>query len=108
MAQREHQLEPLVRQRVRADMQGSDPFAFGAPAVDGAAARRERDPGRGVGRDAVARPALERDDVRVLDRLLGAVEVPERSRQGGDGLPRLATEQPVDRDSGAAQSPIAS
>ena len=57
---------------------------------------RDGDPGGRVGRHAVARPALERDHERVLDRLLGAVEVAERAGQRGDRLPRLAPEQAVD------------
>jgi hypothetical protein len=81
---------------------------FGSVAVDRPAAGRERDPGRRVRRHAVARPALERDDERVLDRLLGAVEVPERAGQGGDGLGRLAPEQAVEGGSGERQPPTAS
>jgi hypothetical protein len=71
--------------------------------VDRAVARRRDDPRAGVVRDAVARPALERDDERVLDRLLGAVEVAERARQGRDRLPGLAPEQAVDGGPGCAQ-----
>jgi len=77
-------------------------------AVDRLAAGRERDPGRRVGRHAVARPALEGDDERVLDRLLRAVEVPERARERGDRLPRLAPEQAVEGGLREAQPPTAS
>ena len=41
-------------------------------------------------------PALERDDERLLDRLLGEVEVAEDADQGGDRPPRLVPEQAVD------------
>jgi hypothetical protein len=40
-------------------------------------------------------PALERDEERVLYRLLGAVEVAEDAGEDGDRLARLAPEQAV-------------
>ena len=58
-----------------------------------------------------SRPALERDQERVLHRLLGAVEVAEDAGEDGDRLPRLAPEQAVDEDglrsSGASASEVA-
>ena len=50
----------------------------------------------GLSGSAVARPALERDHERVLDRLLGEVEVAEDADQGRDRPSRLAPEQAVD------------
>jgi hypothetical protein len=41
------------------------------------------------------RPALERDEERVLYRLLGAIEVAEDAGEDRDRLPRLAPEQAV-------------
>ncbi len=50
----------------------------------------------GLAGHAVARPALERDRVGVLHRLLGAVEVAQRAGEHGDRLSRLAPEQAVE------------
>ena len=72
--------------------------ALAAQAVDRLVARDPRDPGAGVVRDAVARPALERDDERLLHRLLGGVEVAEDADQGRDRPSRLVPEQAVDDD----------
>jgi hypothetical protein len=41
-------------------------------------------------------PALEGDDERLLDRLLGEIEVAEDPDKRGDRPPRLAPEQAVD------------
>jgi hypothetical protein len=46
--------------------------------------------------DAVGRPALQGDDERVLDRLLGGVEVAEGANQGRDRAPGLLPEDAVD------------
>jgi hypothetical protein len=54
------------------------------------------DPRTGVGRYAVPRPALEGDDERFLDRLLGVVEVAENANEGRDRPSRLVPEQTVD------------
>jgi hypothetical protein len=70
--------------------------ALAAQAVDGAIARRAHDPGAGAAGQAVARPALQCDHERVLDRLLGEVEVAEDADQGRDGPPRLGAEQALD------------
>jgi hypothetical protein len=85
---------------------GERPLA--AQAVDRPVAPDAGDPRAWIRRDPVAGPALERDDERVLDRLLGAVEVPERAGQGGDGLARLAPEQAVEGSSREAQPSAAS
>ena len=58
----------------------------------------------GLAGHAVARPALERDRERVLDRLLGAVEVAQRAGEHGDRLPRLAPEQAVEDVGGRRSS----
>ena len=71
--------------------------ALAAQAVDRAVAGDARDPGAGIVRHAVARPALEGDDEGVLDRLLGEVEVAEDADQGRDRPSRLAPEQAVER-----------
>jgi hypothetical protein len=67
-----------------------------AQAVDRAVARGAHDPAAGIGRDSVARPALDRSGERLLHRLLGEVEVAEDPDQGCDRPPRLAPEQAVD------------
>src|SRR5207245_264500 len=48
-----------------------------AEAVDPVALRHDEEPGAGVARDPVPRPVLERADERVLDALLGDVEIAE-------------------------------
>jgi hypothetical protein len=59
---------------------------------------RGDDPRRGRGRDAVARPAVQRDGVRVLHGLLGTVDVPpERAREDGDRAAELRPEAAGDR-----------
>jgi hypothetical protein len=79
------------------------PAALAPDPVDRPVARRGDDPRRRVRGRAVARPALQRDQERVLDRLLGAIEVAEDAREQRDRLPRLAPEQAVDEDvAGAA------
>jgi hypothetical protein len=64
--------------------------------VDRLVAADPGDPGARVVRDAVCRPALERDDERLLDRLLGEVEVAEDPDQARDRPSRLVPEQAVD------------
>jgi len=58
------------------------------------------DPGARVRRYAVARPALEGDDERLLDCLLGRVEVAQDKNEGGDRPSRLVPEQTVDNSYG--------
>jgi hypothetical protein len=108
MAAGEEQPQPVVRQR-RLDggfgWTGHQSLelaelllvaALAAKTVDRAVARRAHDPGAGVVREAVARPALERRHKRLLDRVLGEVEVAEDADQGGDRTSRLAPERALD------------
>jgi hypothetical protein len=59
-------------------------------------ARNPGYPGAGIVRDAVVGPALDRDHERLLDGLLGEVEVTEDPDQARDRPPRLVAEQAVD------------
>jgi hypothetical protein len=70
-------------------------------AVDRAVARGAHDPAPGVGRDPVARPALHRRGERLLNGLLGKVEVAEDPDQGGDRPSRLTPEQAIDFRAGS-------
>jgi hypothetical protein len=70
--------------------------ALAAQPIDRPIAGDARDPGAGVVGDAVARPALERDGERVLDGLLGGVEVAEDADQGRDRPPGLLPEGAID------------
>ena len=79
----------------------------GAPgAVDRPVAGGRGDPGPGVRRHAVSRPALERDDVRVRNRLLGQVEVAQDANQGGDHPPVLVPEDAGNRVARVRAQPI--
>jgi len=64
-----------------------------AQPVDRAVAGGGDDPGAGIRRDTVARPALRGDRERLLDGVLGEVEVAERADQDRDRAPELL---PVD------------
>ena len=85
------------------------PAALAPDPVDRPVTGGGDDPGRRVVGHAVARPALERGRERVLDRLLGAVEVAEDAGERRDRLPRLAPEQAVagrrGRSGAAASAP---
>jgi hypothetical protein len=72
-----------------------------AQAVDRPVARDADDPGARVVRHPVARPALQRSNEGLLDRLLGQVEVAEDADQRRDRPPRLSPEQAVDAVAGA-------
>ena len=67
-----------------------------AHAIDRAVPRRGRDPRPGIGRDAPDGPRLECGDERVLDRLLGEVEVAEDADERRDRPALLFAEQAVD------------
>jgi hypothetical protein len=114
MAAREHQPEPLVGdhrdvlaarhvghgllqltrdQRLLLAQHGLAPQPVDRPAL-----RRRHDPAARLGRDAVARPAVERDGVGVLDGLLRAVDVPaQRPGEDGDRAAELGAEGAGDR-----------
>jgi hypothetical protein len=115
MARGEDQAQPLVRDRAhgllvlvvaaaeRAQLRlerrpapGEAPLA--PQPVDRPVARRRDDPGGGVVGQPALGPALERDQERVLDRLLGAIEIAEDAGEDGDRLSRLAPEQAIDED----------
>ena len=70
--------------------------AFAADPVDRPVAGGRDDPGAGVRRDAVAGPALRGDRERLLDGVLGEVEVAERADQDRDRAPELLPECPSD------------
>jgi len=61
-----------------------------AEAVDGAAAGGRDDPAARVGRRDV--PRLDRDDERVLDRVLGQTDVAEQADQRRNGAAVLGAE----------------
>jgi hypothetical protein len=65
-------------------------------AVDRRVARRADDPGGGIVRQTVSRPALDRGREGLLDGVFGEIEVAEDPDQRGDRPPRLAPEQAVD------------
>jgi hypothetical protein len=107
MAAHEDQLEPLVGkvgfvhvvllrlgQVEQLGLLGEG--AVAADAVERAAAGRSRQPGAGVVRRAVARPALRRDRESPLGCLLGEVEVAKVADEGRqDALPAAARRQPL-------------
>jgi hypothetical protein len=65
--------------------------AIAPDAVDRPIACRGREPCPGIGWRAVARPPLGRDGERLLNGLLGEVEVAEEADQGGeDPAPLIA------------------
>jgi len=71
--------------------------SLAAEAVDRSIAGSGRDPAARVGRQAVARPCAQRDRKRLLDRILGEVDVAEGADQGGDRSAGLLAEDPADR-----------
>jgi hypothetical protein len=110
VATREHQPQPVVRDgavglgclhglELREDAQrlGLRLEVLLAPeTVDGPVLRCRRDPGARIVRDPSLRPELQRDRERLLDCLLGEVEVAEDADEARDRLPRLPPEQAVD------------
>src|SRR5438046_940997 len=68
-----------------------------AQAVDGEHARSRRDPAARIGRDSVARPFAQCDGERILDRILGYVDVTKDADQGGHGSTGPLAEDPVNR-----------
>jgi hypothetical protein len=111
VAAREHEREPLVRNRrlgvVVCGHFGLEPLqelslalegALAADPVDRAISRDGHDPRAGLRGDAVARPALDGECEGVLDGLLGAVEVAEDACQDGDCASPLLPEDGFDVD----------
>jgi hypothetical protein len=103
MAAGEDELEPLVGKRrlvhvvlpglwdvEQADLGGQR--AIAADAVDRPVARRDQQPGPGLGGRSVARPALGGDRERLLSGLLGEVEVAEEADQPGQDTPPVVAE----------------
>ena len=70
--------------------------AIAPDAVDRAVLRGRDDPGRGVARVALSRPALERRRERVLDGVLGELEVAERAGEDPDSVSPLLPEDLLD------------
>ena len=70
--------------------------SLAAEAVDRSVAGRGRDPAARVGRQAVARPRAQGDGERLLDCVLGEVDVAEGADQGGDRSAGLLAEDPAD------------
>ena len=104
----EDQLQSLVRDRgllVVRELRGAGEqlrFAreclLAADPVDRAVSRRGDDPGPGARRRALARPAFGRLDERVLNRVLGEVEVAEDAAEDRDAartLVAVGTDQVV-------------
>jgi hypothetical protein len=94
MAAGEDQLEPLIAEgqllhlvspRRRLEQLGLEQLglrcerALATQAVDRAVARGGDEPGGRVGRCPLTRPALRRDGERILDGLLGEVEIAEEA-----------------------------
>jgi hypothetical protein len=71
--------------------------SLAAEAVDRSIAGGGGDPAARVGRQAVARPRAQGDGERLLDCVLGEVDVPEGADQRGDRSAGLLAEDPADR-----------
>src|SRR5213075_538626 len=71
--------------------------SLAAETVDRSIAGSSRDPAARVGRQAVARPCAQGDGERLLDCVLGEVDVAEGADQGGDRSAGLLAEDPADR-----------
>ena len=57
--------------------------------VDGFEPARRNEPRAGIGRHAIPRPLLERGTERIVQRILGQLEVAEQPDQGRKDPPRL-------------------
>jgi len=75
--------------------------------VDRLAAGGGEQPGPGVVGQAIAGPSLERGDARLLERVLGEVEVAERADERREDLARLTPEDLLGRHATAGVSPAA-
>ena len=74
------------------------PLGLPAEPVDGLATGRGEQPGARAVRQARGRPGTERGDDRLLEGVLGEVEVAEDTDQSGENLPRLPAEHVVEAD----------
>jgi hypothetical protein len=81
--------------------------AFPANAVDRAVARGHHQPRRGVGGRSIARPSLGCERERLLDGLLGEIEVAEEADQRGQDPPPLLAEDLLDQRSTTGRTSIA-
>jgi hypothetical protein len=81
------------------DLVGISPLT--AQLIDGAIARRGRDPGGGIVGQTIARPPLNSYREGILNGFLGEIYVAKCTRQRSNRLPRLAPEQAVDNISGS-------
>ena len=88
----------------REPLELSAPLRLAAQPVDRAVAGGGDDPGAGVRRDAVAGPALRGDRERLLDGVLGEVEVAERADQDRDRAPELLPERLGDRSAASSSA----
>src|SRR5581483_7315108 len=88
-----HRLGLLEREQLRLPSQR----AVAADAVDRAVSRSRHEPAGGVRRRPVPRPPLERDRDRVLEGVLGEVEVAEDADQGGEDASVLLAEELLER-----------
>jgi hypothetical protein len=70
--------------------------SLAAESVDRSIAGSGRDPAARVGRQAIARPGGQGDGERLLDCVLGEVDVAEGADQGGDRSAGLLAEDPAD------------
>ena len=85
------------RQQPRELLELLAPSPLTAQAVDRPVASGDEDPGSGIRRHAVPRPATKRDDERLLHGILCEVDVAERPHERRDRPPRLLAEEAGDR-----------
>jgi hypothetical protein len=90
-----HRLLRRIADGEQAGLGGEGPVA--TDPVDGPVPSRRRQPGAWVGRDAVARPPLDRDGEGLLRGFLGEVEVAEQADQCGHDTAPLIAEDLIDR-----------
>src|SRR5262249_33978514 len=108
MAAGEDQLEPLIGETrllhlmlLRLIRQLEQPRLLGARTVathsiDRPVAGGDRQPGAGIGRRSLPRPALRRESERLLGRVLGQVEVAGVADQGGENAAPFVAEDLVE------------
>ena len=82
----------------------AEPLALPADPVDRPVAGHRRQPGGRVGRHPVDRPALQRLDARLLERVLGQVQVAEAPDQPAEHPHRLGAEQVLEGRAGVVHA----